>query len=167
MKPVINIAGHTFHRFTAISFVEKKRGNAFWLCKCVCGQSRVVAYHKLVTGHSKSCGCLKVEQFRARFRKHGQRWSVEWSTWRNIKTRCTNPKTWNWKNYGGRGITICDRWKNSFADFLADMGPRPSGEYSIDRIDNSRGYEPGNCRWADSKTQRANRRDSKQQAQLV
>lgn len=95
--------------------------------------------------------------------KHGHKRveveTTEYRVWKGIIQRCTNPKRLSWRYYGGRGITVCDRWRFSFENFLADMGPRPAGR-SIDRIDNDGNYEPGNCRWATCKEQRANRSDS-------
>ena len=89
--------------------------------------------------------------------------TTEYRVWKGIIQRCTNPALKAWPNYGGRGIEVCDRWRYSFEEFLADMGFRPAGT-SIDRIDNDGNYEPGNCRWATPKQQRANRRDSQKVA---
>lgn len=167
MKNFIDISGHKFNRFTALSFIERKRGHDYWLCRCDCGQSRAVQRRRLTLGHSKSCGCLKNEIIRERSLTHGLRRTVEYRAWSHIKSRCTNPNVWNYHNYGGRGIKVCALWMASFEAFYADLGPRPEGKYSIDRIDNNRGYEPGNCRWATPEMQRANRRDSNRVKDLV
>lgn len=93
-------------------------------------------------------------------KRHGLRRSSEYRIWRHMRTRCENPNCHAYKDYGGRGIKVCDRWLD-FASFYADMGPRPSGSHSIDRIDNSIGYSPENCRWATCKEQQRNRRDTR------
>lgn len=93
-------------------------------------------------------------------KRHGMRESAEYRIWRHIRTRCDNPNSQAFADYGGRGIKVCDRW-HDFANFFADMGPRPSASHSIDRIDNSLGYQPGNCRWATCKEQQRNRRDNR------
>jgi hypothetical protein len=91
----------------------------------------------------------------ARFRKHGMKGSPEYRTWKAMKTRCFNPNSQYFSCYGGRNITVCERWANSFESFYADMGPKPGPGYSIERKDNSLGYAPSNCRWATAKEQRA------------
>ena len=92
-------------------------------------------------------------------KSHLMSYTPEYQAWENMYTRCTNPKHASYKNYGGRGIKICDRWRNSFENFYEDMGKKPSNRYSLDRIDNDGDYEPGNCRWATFKTQIDNRRE--------
>jgi hypothetical protein len=109
-------------------------------------------------GRTQSCGCLRNEVTVQRSTKHGHTGTSIYWTWGDMVGRCTNPKHKRYADYGGRGITVCDRWRD-FANFLADMGERPPG-MELDRIDNDRGYEPGNCRWADRSTQAKNRRPS-------
>jgi hypothetical protein len=109
----------------------------------------------LANGKTKSCGCFRKESVT----KHGQYRSVEYAAWRNILSRCDNPKDKRYANYGGRGIQVCERWK-SFENFLSDMGTRPGLNYSIERIDNGGHYEPGNCKWATIAEQSRNKRST-------
>lgn len=130
-----------------------------WLCRCDCGTQTLVLAQNLSHaarrphGGSRSCGCLA----RERAVRHGEisanRPSPEYAAWIAAKKRCFNPSNASFRNYGGRGITVCSRWAQSFEAFLRDMGRRPGPGYSLDRIDPNRGYEPGNCRWADIATQ--------------
>lgn len=130
-------------------------------CRCSCGAVRVVAAEKLTSGRSTRCrSCANKSPARVTNLKHGKSWSPEYAAWRAMRNRCTNPRCWNYSDYGGRGISVCDRWMRSFDAFYADMGPRPDG-LSLDRIDNEKGYSPGNCRWADKGEQQRNRRVSR------
>jgi hypothetical protein len=136
------------------------KGNyvAYQTCRCVCGQVRDVLQDNLIYGRSRSCGCFNRD---GKHRiTHGKSNSPEYMAWRSCRERCNNPNIPGYRNYGGRGITICDRWLNSFENFYADMGPRPSPKHSLDRIDNDGNYEPGNCRWATTKQQSRNRRNN-------
>lgn len=108
----------------------------------------------------RSCGCLRSETSAAKAYKHGMSGSPEWRVWAHIRQRCHNPTDAAFAHYGGRGIRVCDRWRESFDVFYEDMGPRPEGT-TIDRIDNDGDYEPGNCRWAPKQTQVENRRVTK------
>jgi len=127
-----------------------------WRCKCDCGNSVVATGHSLQRGETSSCGCLRKEMVRAVSRTHGMSRSPTHNSWRAAKERCHNPQSSKYPFYGGVGITMCDRWRNSFAEFLVDMGERPQG-HTLDRIDQCKGYEPGNVRWATAMEQSVNR----------
>lgn len=153
-KCALNLTGQTFERLTCLGPVKNTGRGILWLCQCSCGkQTKVLAYH-LRRGSVKSCGCLKKE---ASYVKHGMYGTPEYNTWRSILKRCFNSKNPAYPRYGAAGITVCDRWKDSFEDFYADMGPRPADKTSIDRYPNNAGnYEPGNCRWATAEEQAKN-----------
>lgn len=129
-----------------------------WLCQCKCGTTKEVLSYSLKKGLSQSCGCLSKELTRQRGIKHGMTRTPEYHAWRNMKYRCCNPNHPEYKRYGARGILVCERWMNSFQDFIDDMGARPGDQYSIDRVDNNGNYEPGNCRWTTLKQQNRNTR---------
>ncbi len=124
---------------------------------CDCGQAKVVRLAHLRHGKIVSCGCVG----HAPKEKHGLRHIPEYLIWKAMNERCTRVKCQSFKNYGGRGIKVCDRWRHDFKSFYEDMGPRPSPNHSIDRKDNDGNYEPGNCRWATAVEQRHNRRPVK------
>lgn len=124
-----------------------------WLCRCECGNERPFFSGNLKSGRSKSCGCLHREIVTKQATTHGQSKTPIHAIWLGIIVRCEDKNHHTYPRYGGRGITICERWRNSFEAFLADVGNRPSPDHSIDRIDNNKGYEPGNVRWATQKEQ--------------
>lgn len=130
---------------------------ALWRCRCDCGGESVVRGCYLRSGHTKSCGCQKGRRNgEAAATTHGMSGTPTYGTWRKMIERCTNPNARQWEWYGGRGVTVCDRWR-SFENFLADMGERPEGR-TLDRVDVNGNYEPGNCRWATWPEQCANKR---------
>jgi hypothetical protein len=153
-----DLTGQKFGRLTCVSLHSV--GPTKWNCVCDCGALREVRPSDLTKKKesTKSCGCLAKERIATQTLRHGGRRTPFYRVWVAIKTRCLNPKSPPYKNYGGRGIKICDRWKDSFENFYADMGSSYREGLEIDRINNDGDYSPENCRWVTSKENARNHR---------
>lgn len=150
------ILGRRFGRLLAVKYAPGARME----CVCDCGTSKTVYKASLVSGRTRSCGCLNREALAARGpRTHGGTYTPEYKVWQGMHQRCGNENDKSFADYGGRGIKVCDAWQ-AFEQFLEDMGERPSGEHSLDRINVNGGYEPKNCRWVTHAEQQRNKRNS-------
>lgn len=160
MPSKIDISGQRFGRLVVVSEAPKlprKKAGTRWHCRCDCGKKITTETGALRSGHTQSCGCYHKDQVADASSTHGMTRSPEWRAWRAMVARCTVPTNGSYPNYGGRGISVCDRWR-TFENFIADMGPRPPGT-TLDRYPNNNGnYEPGNCRWATRSQQDSNKR---------
>lgn len=154
------LTGRRFGRLIAVRFVRYQSSTSYWETVCDCGVSKIISRVSLRKGLSRSCGCLRREGATVRATRHGLAKSPEYSAWASMIKRCANINDSRYSDYGGRGITVCERWVANFAMFYADMGPRPSNKHSLDRIDVNGNYEPGNVRWATVEQQLNNKRTS-------
>ncbi|MCK5604208.1 hypothetical protein KAR91_20135 [Candidatus Pacearchaeota archaeon] len=153
----IDLTDQQFGKWEVLEYAGKsKDGRVLWLCRCECGEESKVIGTSLRNSHSTQCRKChsRIASVVHGHTKNGI--SRTYRSWACMRARCNNPKAINFKYYGGRGITICDRWRNSFKDFLADMGERPAG-MTIDRRDPDGNYEPSNCRWSTQSIQSKNR----------
>ncbi len=160
----MDITGDRYGRLVAVRRIGSRYDGALWLFRCDCGASFETSPNKVRTGNTLSCGCLRIEKATALAvgrSTHGAKGTKEYRVWAAMRDRCYRSKHRFFARYGGRGITICERWA-TFPAFLEDMGPAPSGNrISLDRIDNDGNYEPGNCRWATTAQQSVNRSNSR------
>jgi hypothetical protein len=153
----IDLTGHKYGRWTVLKMAPRRGALIFWECVCECGVVKEIRGCNLRSGISKSCGCLNYEVIHGV--DHGMTGSREYGCWINMRDRCSNPKNTHWKMYGGRGITVCQRWQRSFHNFYADMGP--SNGLTIERIDVNGNYEPDNCKWIPASEQAWNKTNSR------
>ena len=160
-KRIKDMTGQRFGRLIVLGYTGNTRDNriASWLCRCDCGQSITVAGESLRRGHTRSCGCIRNHP-KAK-EHHGKVHDPEYSVWTHMIQRCTNPARASYRLYGGRGIKVCRRWRESFTAFLEDVGRRPGADYTLDRINNDGDYEPGNCRWTTGDVQANNTRSNR------
>lgn len=150
--------GTVFGNWTVLGGEEYRKSNRYIKCRCLCGKEKFVQLNSLKSGDSAKCGTCSGKEKNI---IHGLRSHPLYYTWHGMIQRCYGTKRKDYGRYGGRGITVCDRWKDSLENFIHDMGEKPSPKHSIDRINNDGNYEPSNCRWATPTQQASNKRMSK------
>ena len=155
-KHVVDMTGWRVGRLTLLKRIGSKQKSSLWLARCDCGKYTQVTRSKIQSGHTKSCGCLKHDYTPAN-KRHGLTKTTTYNIWSSMRLRCYNKKAINYERYGARGIKVCERWRRSFDNFLADMGKRPEG-LCLDRMDNEGDYCHENCRWVEPKVQNRNTR---------
>lgn len=157
MGKFIDLTGQKFGRLTVVKRAENKGREVRWVCECECGNYCIVLRSSLKTGQTRSCGCLKSENSRNMLISHGMAGTRLYKIWTNMKRRCYSPKSQRYKNYGAKGIRVCNEWKNNFDNFAKWAYENGYTEnLTIDRIDINKNYEPSNCRWATWKEQGQN-----------
>lgn len=159
MSRAHDLTGKTYGLLTVVGRdLTDLRKDPRWICRCQCGTVKSLFGIQLKAGKTTSCGCKLAEQARLRATTHGKTRTPEHRSWVSMNSRCNNKNHHAYPEYGGRGVRVCEKWK-SFETFLADMGPRPTPDHTLDRMNNDGNYEPENCRWATKLEQRLNRRE--------
>lgn len=156
----LDLTGSRYVRLVVLSRDEKKGKETRWNCICDCGTSKSISTSSLRTGKVSSCGCIRSEMHTKRLKTHGMSYTPTYRSWAAMRDRCSRKEHSHYASYGGRGIAVCERWQESFQEFLADMGERPHGT-TLDRIDNDRGYSKDNCQWSTRSVQNKNQHHPK------
>ncbi|MDR2219719.1 MAG: hypothetical protein LBE24_03970 [Methylobacillus sp.] len=154
-----DLTGQKRFFLTVESFAGYRKWKGWWNVVCDCGKRKIISTENF--GVTKSCGCWRDQRIKETATKHGMAGTPIFCVWKTMRARCNNPRNGSYANYGSRGITVCDRWKSSFENFLADMGATYRNGLSLERVDNDGDYSPENCVWADSKTQGRNKRSNR------
>lgn len=159
MSQRLELQGQRFYKLRVVSFAFMRKQTTYWNCLCSCGNEIIVSGPHLTSGHTQSCSCFSKEKLLKRLTTHGKNRTPIYIVWCSMIQRCTNPKNPHYKDYGGRGITICQRWFE-FENFYKDMGDRPK-EKTLDRKNNNGNYTPKNCKWSTQKEQSNNQRTNR------